>query len=498
MDPAPRRPNEPRYPSLYQVNTRVRLTEWSRKLGRPATLADVPDAELDRIAAQGFDWVWFLSVWQTGDAARRISRANPEWRKEFHETLPDLVEDDIPGSGFAISDYRVHKALGGDEALAGLRKRLQKRGLKLMLDFVPNHMAPDHLWVEEHSDYFIVGTEQDLARNPKNYVRIKTRAGERIFAHGRDPFFPGWPDTLQINYGSKAAREAMGAELLRIAGQCDGVRCDMAMLVLPDVFERTWGVKTEPFWPAATKRVREKNPAFLFMAEVYWDLEWTLQQQGFDYTYDKRLYDRLHQGPAQPARDHLRADLNYQNHMARFLENHDEPRAAAAFPPGRHQAAAVVSFLSPGLRFFHEGQFEGRLKRISPHLGRAPQEPVNEALKSFYARLLEVLRRPILRNGRWQLLDGLPAWYGNRSCDAFIAQSWEDGNARILAIANYAGHASQTYLRLPFAGLAGRRWLLRDLMGDARYERDGTDLESRGLYLDVGPWQTHVFEVTPT
>jgi hypothetical protein len=233
------------------------------------------------------------------------------------------------------------------------------------------------------------------------------------------------------------------------------------------------------------------------MAEVYWDLEWTLQQQGFDYTYDKRLYDRLHQGPAQPARDHLRADLNYQNRMARFLENHDEPRAAAAFPPGRHQAAAVVTFLSPGLRFFHEGQFEGRLKRISPHLGRAPQEPVNEALKSFYTRLLEVLRRPVLRNGRWQLLDGLPAWNGNNSCDAFIVQSWEDANARILAIANYAGHASQTYLRLPFAGLAGRRWLLRDLMGDARYERDGTDLEARGLYLDVGPWQIHVFEVTP-
>jgi len=486
---------DPRYPSLYQINTRVRLTEWSRKLGRPATLADVPDAELDRIAAMGFDWVWFLSVWQTGDAARRISRSSPEWRKEFHETLPDLAEEDIPGSGFAISDYRVHKALGGDEALAGLRRRLQKRGLKLMLDFVPNHMAPDHRWVEEHPDFFIAGTEQDLTRNPKNYVRITTRAGERIFAHGRDPYFPGWPDTLQINYGSKAAREAMAGELLRIAGQCDGVRCDMAMLVLPDVFERTWGVKTEPFWPAATKRVRDRIPAFCFMAEVYWDLEWTLQQQGFDYTYDKRLYDRLHQGPAQPARDHLRADMNYQNHMARFLENHDEPRAAAAFPPGRHQAAAVVSFLSPGLRFFHEGQFEGRLKRISPHLGRAPQEPVNESLQKFYARLLEVLRRPVVRNGRWQLLGAQPAWDGNGSCNAFIAQSWEDGDSRILAIANYAGHASQTYLRLLFAGLAGRRWLLQDLMGDARYERDGTDLESRGLYLDVGPWQVHVFEV---
>ena len=92
-------------PSLYQINTRVWLTELSRALGRPATLDDIPDAELDRLAAMGFDWIWFLSVWQTGPAAQRVSRANPEWRHEFQDTLPDLREDDIAGSGFAITGY---------------------------------------------------------------------------------------------------------------------------------------------------------------------------------------------------------------------------------------------------------------------------------------------------------------------------------------------------------------------------------------------------------
>ena len=129
----------PRYPSLYQVNTRVWLTELSRQLGRPATLDDVPDAELDRFAAQGFDWVWLLSVWQTGPAGQRVSRANPEWRREFEETLPDLTEEDIAGSGFAITGYTVSDALGGDAALARLRGRLTARGMRLMLDFVPNH-----------------------------------------------------------------------------------------------------------------------------------------------------------------------------------------------------------------------------------------------------------------------------------------------------------------------------------------------------------------------
>src|SRR5262249_37659643 len=175
-------------------------------------------------------------------------------------------------------------------------------------------------------------------------------------------------DTLQLNYGNPATQAAMIAELIKIAGQCDGVRCDMAMLVLPEVFERTWNIPCQPFWPQATERVRQQAPEFCFMAEVYWDLEWTLQQQGFDFTYDKRLYDRLRAGHARPVREHLYAGLDYQDKLARFLENHDEPRAAATFAPGVHEAAAVITFLSPGLRFFHQGQLEGRRKHISPHL----------------------------------------------------------------------------------------------------------------------------------
>ena len=140
----------PHYPSLYQINTRVWLTDLSRSLGRNATLDDIPDAELDRVARMGFDWVWLLSVWQTGPVAQRISRANPEWRHEFQETLPDLRDDDIGGSGFAITGYTVAEALGGDEALARIRERLRRRGMRLMLDFVPNHTAPDHPWVTDH------------------------------------------------------------------------------------------------------------------------------------------------------------------------------------------------------------------------------------------------------------------------------------------------------------------------------------------------------------
>jgi Alpha amylase, catalytic domain len=486
----------PRYPSLYQINIRVLLTELSRSLGSPARLDDIPDTELDRLAEMGFDWIWLLSVWQTGPAAQKISRSNDQWRREFEETLPDLREEDIAGSGFAIADYTVHRDLGGDAALARLRARLRQRGLRLMLDFVPNHMAPDHPWTGEHPDYFVRGSEADLASSPRNYCRVETKNGPLLLAHGRDPYFDGWPDTLQLDYGNPELQQSMIGELKRIAGQCDGVRCDMAMLVLPDVFERTWGIRADLFWPKATESVRWEHPDFLFMAEVYWDMEWTLQQQGFDYTYDKRLYDRLREHHARPVREHLCADMDYQGKLARFLENHDEPRAAATFPPDVHAAAAVLTYLSPGLRFFHQGQFEGRRTRISPHLGRGPNEPVDGQLAQFYARLLPVLRHPMLRDGRWSLLECVPVWHDNGTSDNFIAFRWErNPHEWLCVVVNYSPQQSQCFVRMSFPELAGRTVRFQDLLSPDYYDRPGDDLLSRGLFVDIPAWGYHVFDV---
>ena len=487
---------QPKYPSLYQINTRVWITDIATRIGRPATLDDIPDNELDQLTEMGFDWIWLLSVWSTGVVARTISRNNPEWRHDFETTLPDLQEQDIAGSGFAITGYYVHPDLGGNEALKRLRERLQKRGLKLMLDFVPNHMAPDHPWVSDHPDYFVSGTVNDFENNPQNYTRIKHGQNDLIFAYGRDPYFSGWPDTVQLDYSNAETVEAMSKELLRISSQCDGVRCDMAMLILPEVFEKTWRRKAQPFWSIVTKKVREKNPGFLFMAEVYWDMEWRLQQEGFDYAYDKRLYDRLCEAHANVVREHFYAELDYQDKLARFLENHDEPRAAATFNDKNHKAAAVITFLSPGLRFFHQGQFEGRKKRISPHLVRAPREILNTELQKFYEQLLDVMKKPIFRHGNWSLLKSQPAWDGNNTWGNFLAFSWEGVESnRVLVCVNYSSDTGQCYLRLPFPELTNKQWVLDDMMGDVNYNRDGNELLRNGLYLDTPAWKYHVFEM---
>lgn len=487
---------EHRYPSLYQINTRACLSDLSLSLRRQATLDDFPDGELDWLARSGFNWLWFLGVWQTGPAGQRVSRENHEWQAEFRQALSDFQQEDVCGSCFAITSYRVHSDFGGDLALERLRNRLHERGMRLLLDFVPNHTALDHPWVRRHPEFYVQGTEEQLSRESQNYLRVEASPKPMILAYGRDPYFAGWPDTLQLNYALPSLQEAMRVELQSVAAKCDGVRCDMAMLVLPDVFERTWGLRTEPFWPNAIQTVRSKWPDFLFMAEVYWDLEWTLQQQGFDYTYDKRLYDRLRDVHAQPIRDHFRADKEFQQKSARFLENHDEPRAAATFAPGMHQAAAVLTYLCPGLRFFHDGQFEGRAKKISVHVGRRPVEPVDSFLRDFYARLLNSVHLPETREGEWRLLDCAPAWDGNWTWDSFICFAWhKPGCPPLAVVVNYAPNQGQCYLQLPFDEIRGLTVRAQDLMSPAVYDRDGNELISHGLYLDLPPWGYHVFRL---
>jgi hypothetical protein len=266
-----------------------------------------------------------------------------------------------------------------------------------------------------------------------------------------------------------------------------------------DIFQRTWGERAgampaQEYWPELIGAVRAAHPGFLFMAEAYWELEWELQQQGFDCCYDKTLYDRLEHGQADAVRGHLCADLAYQEKLVRFIENHDEPRAAAAFPGAIQRAAAITALTLPGARLVHEGQFDGRRTRLPVFLDRRPAEPVDDDLCAFYRRLLPAVAGEPFRSGVWRLLECRPAWDGNHSCESFITFSWEqvDGERRLIAV-NYAPQWSQGYVQLPFPDLGDRQWLLQDLLGEASYLRDGNELRERGLYLDMAPWGYHLF-----
>ncbi len=492
------------HPLVYEVNTRVLLQELSRQEGRSVTLGDIPDDMLDRWAGYGFDAVWLMGVWPTGRLGREIALADSHLRMEYKRALPDWGADDVGGSPYSIQEYTVSIDLGGKGGLARLRKRLAERGVGLILDFVANHTARDGSWVEGHPEYYISGSPGEDVARPEAYFKARTSRGDLVLAHGRDPGFPAWTDTAQLNIRSPGTRRALTHQLSLIAEMCDGVRCDMAMLLLNDVFARTWQGSATPggeadgeFWEEAISAVRQKHRAFLFVAEAYWNREWDLQQLGFDYTYDKLLYDRLLREGASSTRDHLKAELEYQMRSVRFLENHDEHRAARLLQSEEwHSAAAVIVSTVPGMVLFHEGQLDGRTTRLPVQLLRRPHEPVSESLRSFYGRLLSCLTHPVFRQGEWKMLPVRPAWHDNPSWENFFVFHWRHRrHGARLVVVNYAPRTGQCYASFPGEQFSGNSLEFRDLMGQAVYVRDAGALLSKGMYFDLPPYGVHIFDV---
>lgn len=491
-----------RFPFIYEINTWVWLRELSERCGQPTTLANVPATELDRLAGDGFDAVWLMGVWERSPQSAQIARAHPDLQDEFHRALPDLRPDDVVGSPYAVHRYVVDARLGGPAGLAAIRQALAARGVKLILDFVPNHIAVDHPWTVEHPDWLIQGAEEDLQRAPNAYFAVEADGKRFVYAHGRDPYFPAWTDTAQLNVANPALRQALVETLLNIASQCDGVRCDMAMLTTNDIFNRTWGERgyagDQPdFWAFVVPQIKAAHPEFLFVAEVYWDLEWTLQQQGFDYTYDKRLYDRLRQPDTRPVRDHLRADMAYQERLVRYFENHDEPRAAAVFGAERSKSVAVLTLTLPGARLLHEGQFEGRTSKVPVQLGRRLAERAHDSLPHFYRRLMAEVTQPIYHEGEWALMELFACWKANTTYTNLTAHSWQHGDDYRLVVVNLMPTQSQGMIHLPQLELAGKRWVFHDVMNEVSYHRDGDELAVRGLYVDLPGYGFHLFHVRP-
>ena len=486
----------PKYPLIYEINTWVWLKELGRKYGQPITLANVPESEWDELARLRVDAVWFMGVWERSPAGIAVALVNEGLLADFRRALPDFTREDVVGSPYCVRRYEIDPGLGGRGGMASARGELASRGIRLILDFVPNHVAPDHPWVSEHPEFFIGGSKEDLLRDPTSFHK----AGNNVYACGRDPFFPAWPDVLQLNAFHPGLREAVIGTLSDIADQCDGVRCDMAMLLMNKIFSSTWGSRVgappqTDYWPEVIKEVCRNHFIFIFVAEAYWDLEWDLQQQGFNFCYDKRLYDRLEQENAESVRLHLLADFPYQEKLVRFMENHDEPRAAATFQPLKERAVAVTVLTQVGAGLIHEGQLEGRKVRLPVFLSRRPDEKVDTDLKNFYQRLLTILADKGIRRGEWRLCDRT-GWPDNASFQNLVAWCWREGEKRHVIVVNLSDARSQARIHLPWDDLSNRSWELADLFSGARFQDNGNELQGEGLFVDLEPWGYHLFEAS--
>ncbi len=484
------------HPHLYEINTWAWLEELSAKYGRHQRLEDIPGEEWDRLADLGFNFVYLMGVWRRSLLGRRIFRTDARNFHSFDVALPDWKAQDVVGSPFSIQDYSPDPHISSPDGLNEVHHQLRRRNMGLILDFVPNHTGFDHPWIVQHPERYIQGSEEDFRRDPESFYLVEREtAGNLFIARGRDPYFPPWTDVAQLNYFNPDCRNAMIGILKSIAQFCDGVRCDMAMLVTNEVFNRTWehflhawpALKTE-FWAEA----RQALPDFLWLAEVYWDMEWKMQQLGFQFTYDKRLYDRLREDSPEQVHAHLRAEAAYQNKLTRFLENHDEPRSAAIF--SRQRMVSLVSLLStlPGMRFYHHGQLDGLKIFLPMPLAKARPEAADPQIRELYERLLRFTDDDVFHAGEWRLLEVQPA--GDETFQDLVAYSWRHQADSRLIVVNLGGRMAQGKVQQVPVG-AAHICLFGDFLDGREHSRERADIDSNGLYVKLAPYHAHVFTI---
>lgn len=444
---------KPAHPSLYEINTRLLVRRFFNKSGK-GSLSDIPSKYWESLRNKGVDIIWLMGVWQTKESGFAGTVYQESDLNRYKNILPDLQEEDLLGSPYAIDQYQLHSILGGREDLIRLRKKLHKIGLLLMLDFVPNHFGRHSRFVDENPDLFIQGTHEQLADQPHAFFE----SNNRVFAKAKDPYFPAWQDTVQVNYNRPETREWMTRLVMELAEICDGVRCDMAMLCVNRIFNSTWSWQTgqqqwgEEFWQTTTNSVKKVYPDFIFLAECYWNMEQELLDMGIDYCYNKSLLDNLRGANFEAIQKHLQRDKNHLGRLAHFLENHDEARSRSIFSLEQHISAAVLAYTLPGMRFYHDGQWEGLRRRIPVQLGRAPMDqpctcplsvelgvraeerPTCACITLFYERFLDILDHPIFKEGMWERIEYMWKDGGLRQ-DIFIFR-WSLGNTGILVAVN--------------------------------------------------------------
>lgn len=486
------------HPHLYEINTWAWLEKLSARAGRLIKLDDVPDVEWDALARLGFDVIWLMGVWQRSPESRRAALAFRENAAQFDAALPGWKPSDVIASPYAVAAYVPDLRIGTFASLDSVREKLRKRGMALFLDFVGNHTALDHPWTREHPEFYVQGTQEDFHNDPLSFHEITTASGPRFLAYGRDPYFPPWRDVAQLNHFSSAMRAAQIADVRTIASHCDGVRCDMAMLHLRDIFERTWShllrgatpPKTE-FWADAHAAV----PGLILLAEAYWGTDQRLLDLGFSFAYDKDLYDWVRDINMARVHGRLAESFDYQRHLARFLENHDEGRCAAVFRPERLNSAGTVMTTLPGMRFYHQGELEGDPVHLPITLRIAADRPVDPVSAAFFEKILRITKEDVFHKGAWNLLRVTSE--GDDTSGNLVVYEWRSEKSWKLIAANLVGSASQGRIHLDDHLLPAQEYVFYDELHDVRHVRSSDELRNLGLFVRREGFDAHLFDVTP-
>lgn len=485
------------HPHLYEINTWPWLEKLSERAGRQITLGKVPDSEWDSFAQLGFDIVWLMGIWQRSAKSRQIALTDPAHLEAYARVLPSWTPSDIVGSPYSIQQYVPDVRMGTWDDVDQARERLRERNMALFLDFVGNHTALDHPWTHDHPEFYVQGTKNDFDADPGSFFQVETPQGPAYLAHGRDPYFPPWTDTAQLNHFSGPMRAAQIDDLRNIARHCDGVRCDMAMLHLRDIFSRVWGRflkdETPPekeFWQEA----HEALPQLTLLAEAYWGTEERLLELGFSFVYDKALYDAVRDTNIENIKARLSGDVRRQGRFARFLENHDEASSLDVFGKQRLPCAEVLMGTLPGMRFYYQDELEGCTPHFPITLRVPPNQPPDQFCMEMFSRILRFANEAVFHQGDWQLLPTSPA--GDSTFTDLVVYEWRLGGVWKVIAVNLKPAPAQGYVHLGASILNSKNYIFYDQLHHVRYPRKGNELAEMGLFVRLEGFQAHLFDVS--
>jgi len=487
------------HPHLCEINTWAWLDNFSALQNRLIKLVDVSDEQWDSLANFGFDAVWLMGIWQRSSESRRIAQTTPSLFPGFDLALPGWKPQDVVGSPYSVAAYVPDPRIGTWDDLDAVREKLRSRGMALFLDFAGNHTARDHAWVLDHPEYYVQASQADLEKDAGSFFRVNTSKGSAYLALARDPYFPPWTDVAQLNHFSAQMRSALLAQLSIIASHCDGVRCDMAMLQLSDVFQKTWGrflgnlsAPKQEFWTVAHAVI----PGLTLLGEVYWGLERRLLDLGFSFVYDKSLYDALRDVDIPEVQRRLTASLEYQKHLARFLENHDERRCLEVFGDARLLSAGTLMGTLPGMRFYHYPELQGGKVFLPVALRMAAPELPDQTAVEFFKKILSITKQDAFHQGAWNLLQVNSD--GEQTGRNFVAYEWRSKQSWKLIVVNLAAGTSQGRIKFTGRPLPAQRYVFRDELDGVLYTRDAVELRNLGLFVRRDGFGAHIFDVSPT